>query len=877
VDVPGASLAQGMQIGAYQLISEIGRGGMGTVWLAERSDGMMKRRVALKLPRAVWGDAFAERLGREREILAGLEHEHIARLYDAGIDAQGRPFLAMEFVAGEPIDAYCSAHALPVRERVMLLLQVMAAVAHAHAQLVVHRDLKPANILVSTDGRVKLLDFGIAKLMEGDRTQETALTQQVGRALTLDYASPEQIRGEPLSTASDVYSLAVVAYELLTGQRPYRLKRGSAAELEEAITSAHPLPASEAATDLPTRKQLKGDLDAILNRALKKQPEQRYATVDALAQDLRSHLRGDPVTARPDTLAYRSRQLVRRHRVPFVAAGAVACALVIGTAVAVWQAVAARRQAELAEQALNRQEAVRQLYVEAMAAVANADPAALAKPRAVTRLLQDKLKEIEPQYSVRPQELIGMLNAVSVQLSFAGDFEGALDVGRRYLALLKATGADARRVMFAHMTVGRALEQLGRFDEAEAVLREGLAGSAGDTEVATPPARAAISTDLARVLVKNAKRAEAHRLLLDAEAQAQRSFALEPEHFSVLQMLGRLNLGVDDAAALRFAQQAQDGFEARPGSESAELAQSLGDLAPALMANGQLARAELALREAARRCEELFGATDRDTVTNIARLGSAIARQGRFSEARQLLSQRAAVLKAVDTPEGHAAWLMLRGRQLETELLYGDLDAAGAYMRAGSEPPLEALKVREPEAVAVEEARWLALTGRADEAVRRLIVEQRALSTGNRNGPTGFRLSLSLAEAQWASGDTAAARATASGLVKTLQDAKATRTWTHRAALELVALASNPGQAAAVPGAASAASGAAKLDPAPVAQSPSERADSNLRLARIASAAGRLDEAARLSHMALADLGEQHPHSPRAELARHMAGQPVGR
>ena len=189
-------------VGAYRLIAELGRGGMGTVWLAERSDGLMKRRVALKLPRVVWGDAFAERLGREREILATLEHQHIARLYDAGADVQGRPFLAMEYVEGQSIDAYCRAHSSSVRERIALLVQVMTAVSHAHARLIVHRDLKPSNILVTQDGQVKLLDFGIAKILEGDRTHETALTELGGRALTLDYASPEQIRGEPLGTAA---------------------------------------------------------------------------------------------------------------------------------------------------------------------------------------------------------------------------------------------------------------------------------------------------------------------------------------------------------------------------------------------------------------------------------------------------------------------------------------------------------------------------------------------------------------------------------------------------------------------------------------------------------------------------------------------------
>ena len=214
-EMAGDSAAHGASadavIGPYRLIRELGVGGMGLVWLAERVDGGLKRQVALKLPRLSWSRGLAERMSRERDILASLDHPNIARIYDAGLDANARPYLALEYVEGEVIDVYCKRLALSVRDRLLLVLQVARAVAHAHARLVVHRDLKPANILVTAQGQVRLLDFGIAKLMEGELTQETQLTQQGGRALTLDYASPEQIRGEPLGTASDVYSLGVVS------------------------------------------------------------------------------------------------------------------------------------------------------------------------------------------------------------------------------------------------------------------------------------------------------------------------------------------------------------------------------------------------------------------------------------------------------------------------------------------------------------------------------------------------------------------------------------------------------------------------------------------------------------------------------------------
>jgi len=238
-DLPGetdAGFKPSDSVGPYRLLRALGHGGMGEVWQAERADGALKRKVALKLPHVSWAPGLAERFAREREILASLEHPNIARLYDAGFDPHGRPYMALEYVEGVPIDEFCKQRALPVEGRLRLLLQVADAVAFAHSRLVVHRDLKPGNILVTDEGHVRLLDFGIAKLMEGDSAQETALTRVGGRALTLDYASPEQIRGEPIGTASDVYSLGVVAFELLAGARPYKLKRQSAAALEEAIS-----------------------------------------------------------------------------------------------------------------------------------------------------------------------------------------------------------------------------------------------------------------------------------------------------------------------------------------------------------------------------------------------------------------------------------------------------------------------------------------------------------------------------------------------------------------------------------------------------------------------------------------------------------------
>jgi serine/threonine-protein kinase len=342
--------ATGQRIGPYRLIRPLGIGGMGSVWLAERDDMLQRRRVALKMPRILAGRAaLGERLAREREILATLAHPHIARLYDAGIDGDGEPYIALEFVEGERIDSYCVRNALDVPARLRLVVQVAQAVAHAHAQLIVHRDLKPANILVTGAGAVKLLDFGIAKLLDEGTAQETQLTQLAGPALTPDYAAPEQILGQPIGTAADVYALGIVLFELLTGQRPYRLRRSARAELEDAIVAADVPRPSSVATDAPLRRRLAGDLDTIVLKALKKSPAQRYRSVEALADDIERHLAQRPVLARPDSAGYQLRKFVARNR-RLVGAGAIAATALLGTSgVALWQAAVARAEQQRAD------------------------------------------------------------------------------------------------------------------------------------------------------------------------------------------------------------------------------------------------------------------------------------------------------------------------------------------------------------------------------------------------------------------------------------------------------------------------------------------------------------------------------------------------
>jgi serine/threonine-protein kinase len=338
------TLEPGTTVGSYVIENEIGRGGMGAVWRARRSDGVIKRPVALKLPHTgLYTRELLDRFASERDILAELSHPNIARLYDAGFTEAGQPFLALEFVDGVPLTDYCDRNQLDVRSRLRLFLQVLQAVQYAHANLVIHRDLKPSNVLVGPDGRAMLLDFGIAKLIGADAAEDDDRTQLgLGGALTPDYASPEQISGGAVTTAADVYSLGVLLFELLTGNRPYRLAHGTRSALEAAITkidvprpsrSVRDPPAAEARGMTPKTlaRSLRGDLDTIVLKALKKLPGERYATADAFAQDVERYLVGQPLAARPDSGWYRTRKFVARHRLS-VTGGGVALAAVVATA-----------------------------------------------------------------------------------------------------------------------------------------------------------------------------------------------------------------------------------------------------------------------------------------------------------------------------------------------------------------------------------------------------------------------------------------------------------------------------------------------------------------------------------------------------------------
>jgi serine/threonine protein kinase len=390
----GAAGAAGRRIGSYELVRELGRGGMGAVYLGARADAQFDKQVAVKVvKRGMDTDFVLRRFSRERQVLAALDHPNIAKLLDGGATEDGLPYFVMEYIEGESVTRYCDEHRLSITERLKLFRQICSAVQYAHRNLIVHRDIKPSNILVTRDGTPKLLDFGIAKLLNPALPERTV--EQTGafmRLMTPEYASPEQVRGLPVTTASDVYSLGMLLYELLTGRRPYRLPNHLPEEVAHVVCELEPERPSTAvsrvqegatagnadsgewgeqavgrgarltpetvATTRNTRperlrRRLAGDLDNIILKALRKEPQRRYGSVEQLSEDIRRHLDGLPVTARRDTLTYRTGKFVRRHRVEVAAAAVIALSLAVGVAATIRQAHVAQAERAKAERRFN--------------------------------------------------------------------------------------------------------------------------------------------------------------------------------------------------------------------------------------------------------------------------------------------------------------------------------------------------------------------------------------------------------------------------------------------------------------------------------------------------------------------------------------------
>jgi len=556
--------AADQQVGAYRLIRQLGSGGMASVWLAERTDGLIDRQVALKLPHPALGRIFAQRAERERDFLAKLDHPNIARLYDAGLTETGQPFLALEYIPGIPINQYCDEAGLGIRSRVRLFAAVIDAMAHAHAKLIIHRDVKPSNVLVNAEGEVRLVDFGIAKLLQHDSATATELTQVSGRALTTAYAAPEQIRGETLTVAADIYSLGVLLYELLAGQQPFAAAHSSAAELENAVVNDLPQRPSLTATKPGDAQLIAGDLDVIVLKAISKEPDRRYATCHTFGEDLRRYLNDEPVLARPNSFVYQARKFAFRHKLGVTFAVSVALMLVVIAVLATRYAITTDRQAK--EIAVQRDRA--EQVTEFMASVfESADPNVPAAERTAREILERGRERIAEELADQPEVQAELLAAMSrvyngmrmveeaketitgelelrealndvnsaeyaeilIRLSQVSDHGGDLEQALHYAEQALAVSSrldDPVGQAWARLRIGRTLHLQGDFENAEPHFRYALgrfeAEIGGDHEDTQT-----VRLNLANLLHHQQKYEDSLALFEDLLATHERVFGME--------------------------------------------------------------------------------------------------------------------------------------------------------------------------------------------------------------------------------------------------------------------------------------------------------------------------------------------------------------
>ncbi|HEV7366018.1 MAG TPA: serine/threonine-protein kinase [Gemmatimonadales bacterium] len=644
----------GHRIGAYSLVRPIGHGGMGTVWLAQRSDGRYEAQVAIKLLNLALIDPVgSERFRREGTALARLTHPNIARLIDAGVTEEGQPYLVLEYVEGRRIDVYCDAERLVPERRLGLFLQVLGAVAHAHANLVVHRDLKPSNILVTADETVKLLDFGIAKLLAEDSgaAERTGLTDRGGAPLTPEYAAPEQAQGRPVTTGTDIYSLGVLLYVLLAGRHPTGAGCHTVAEHLRALGESEPPRlsavvaggAERGSTVERLRRLYRGDLDNIVAKALKKRPEERYATVQEFTDDLHRYLRDEPVRARPDSLGYRLGKFVRRNRAALAAVLAV-MALLAG---------AALRERQLrgrAEREARKAGAVEQYLVSVFGA---ADPFALTetdRSKTTARDLLDRgAQRIDTALALQPDvraELRGALGRVYASLSL---YDAAATQLRRSLQERRSLyGPRNPAVAEAMDQLGQVLFRQGHLAEADSLLRGALAqrrehfGSLHD-------ATAESLDHLAALLVDRDDFAHAEPLL--REALAIRRTLHGDDDLSVAasrtSLAGLLHSRGANTEALPLLRDALAIRERRLGRDHPLTAETLTSLASTEEFLGHYAPAESLFRRAIAAQRKSLGSVHRSVAVSLGNLGEMLFKVGRNDEAAALLREALAINRQV--------------------------------------------------------------------------------------------------------------------------------------------------------------------------------------------------------------------------------------
>ncbi len=645
---PPATTRAGGLVGPYRLLQQLGEGGMGEVWLAERADGLYQRRVALKLLRAGYADPrLRQRFSQEREILARLEHPNLSRLLDAGVGEEGQPYLALTYVEGEPITKYCQRLQLPVEARLRLIIQVCAAVSHAHRNLVVHRDLKPSNILVTAGGDVCLLDFGIAKLLDGETDAPEI------RAFTLHYAAPEQVRGEPITTLTDVYSLGVVLYEVLTDQKPYRLRRQSDAEWETAILGVEPPQPSLAvkgAAQAGRRdkreaqrlaRRLRGDLDSILIKALQKQPAQRYASAEALGLDLQCHLQDRPVQARPARPWYRLHKYLRRHRWTAGMGGVALVVLLAASATALLQARQARMEMVRA-QAL-------QGFVIGLFDVAGNTPHGDFDIRQLLDAGERRGQDELAQQPMAQAELYGVIARLRIGL---GDYRQALRLLEQQQQLLAGQPRVPKGLQLEAVTQhGRALRMLGLSGQCIRLLQP-LAATAIEQQRALPQQSANFYSQLGRCERMAGSPEKARRLL-------QRSLALRRDvtgdSLGVIESMTDLAALESDAgrssAAITGYRNAMALLREKTGGQHPLMVTLQRSLAAAYRDLGDAALAEQQARAALAQAEQVHGVRHPETLAVRRLLAAVLIDRGQLVQAGEELRQAHAMTVQALGPE----------------------------------------------------------------------------------------------------------------------------------------------------------------------------------------------------------------------------------
>ena len=771
---PSWSSLAGLVVGAYTLRTQIGQGGMGSVWLAERSDGRYQGVAAVKLLNAsLVGKDGEARFRREGSVLARLRHPNIAHLVDAGVSPLGQPYLVLEHVDGERIDRHCDSREMSVEARIRLFLAVLAAVAHAHANLVVHRDIKPSNVLVTPDGQVKLLDFGIAKMLESEDGREvTSLTRAGESALTPEYAAPEQLTGGDVTTATDVHALGVLLYVLLAGRHPAGGDTSSAAALVRAIVDtvpsrlseaavaereAQPAPAAVAAARATTprklRRTLRGDLDNIVARALKKRPSERYASAEAMADDLRRYLDRRPVHARPDSLGYRARKLVARNRVA-VAAGAVTLsALVAAAAVSVWQWRAAARQRDRALVQLQRAEATNDLTGFLLS---EATPSG-GRPITNAELLARGEALIGRRFAGDPALRVHMMLTLAERYQENQQFdreratlERAFDLSRGIADVgLRARAACARAASLAEKGDHAAAEALfaeafaalstlpdAAWEEAGCRLREStLAKLEGDVARSIASAERAVGLEEARGGPAGGEY-EALAALASAYSQGGRFAAADATYRRLVALLD-----------------AQGRGETRPA------AFALNNWSAMLQNAGQHLAA-LPLSERAIAIARAQDSENGASLTELSTYGSGLCVVGRSREAVPVLEEALAKARRSGSPRRLFVTLGIASSAYRET---GALDEAAGVL-AEAEALLEADATRTPQLQAALEryrSRLSLARGDAPGAVQRAVQSLRRLDAARRPPVDMLATMLVLAEAQNANGDFDAALKTA--------------------------------------------------------------------------------------------------------------------